>query len=148
MKYITANNEGDLDQIPSVVHGNGPIVFVDDDVEQHTILEMCYAKSEKKNKLLLFQTGEEVLSFMERVAAGEEIMPEVLFLDINMPGLNGFDVLRTLRKKSNFSEIPVIIMFSSSELESAQEFAKSLRANGYLVKPETVTAYVQIFNRI
>ncbi len=61
-------------------------------------------------------------------------LPRLVLLDLNMPDLSGFDVLRWIRASSSLASTPVLVLTSSSsggDIERASE----LGANGYLVKP-------------
>jgi len=59
---------------------------------------------------------------------------DFILLDINMPGLNGFDFLSFLKEKSEFREIPVVVISSNSQLMNVSKAVK-LGALGYIVKP-------------
>ena len=61
-------------------------------------------------------------------------MPALVLLDIKMPFLSGFEVLRWIREQSTFPTVPVV-MFTSSNQECDVEKAYSLGANAYLMKP-------------
>jgi DNA-binding response OmpR family regulator len=67
----------------------------------------------------------------EAVLIAEKVKPEMLILDIVMPGIDGYAVCRRIREWSN---IP-IIMFSAQEVESAQEKCSACGATEYLTKP-------------
>ncbi len=58
----------------------------------------------------------------------------LIFLDLKLPRLNGFEVLQQLRNDERFNTIPVVIL-TSSAVESDQRKAYSLGANSYIVKP-------------
>ena len=60
--------------------------------------------------------------------------PHVVFLDLNMPGKNGFDVLKELRQSNKKSDIPVII-FSTSNEPGIIEKCRVLGANYFITKP-------------
>ena len=59
---------------------------------------------------------------------------DLLFLDIQMPGLNGFEVLKKIREKSSSNWCPVIIVSAKGELESIKK-GYDLEADHYLTKP-------------
>ncbi|MFT3948333.1 MAG: response regulator [Agriterribacter sp.] len=68
---------------------------------------------------------------------GKEIDPEIILLDINLPGMNGFEILQYLRSKTKYKRTPVI-MFTSSDSESDIEKSYTYGANAYLVKPDNL----------
>lgn len=59
--------------------------------------------------------------------------PHMVFLDLNMPGKNGFEVLQELRQTRNFKDLPVIILSTSSD-ENSIAMSKELGANLYIPK--------------
>ena len=61
--------------------------------------------------------------------------PDILFLDINMPVMNGWELLHNLKKDNNYNDIPVIIYSTSSE-QRDKEIAKDLGALCFVTKPD------------
>lgn len=84
-------------------------------------------------------TYEDGISFIRDINAeqGAEARPEIIMLDINLPGMNGFEILEFLRSRSEFKHTPVI-MFTSSENEQDIKRSYERGANAYLVKPENL----------
>lgn len=76
-----------------------------------------------------------------------ETKPAVLFLDINMPGVDGFEVLGFIKRDPDLHHIPVVII--STETQSAMvERARSYGAAGYLMKPIGVDSLEKILEGI
>jgi CheY-like chemotaxis protein len=70
-------------------------------------------------------------------AAGElawERHPDVIVLDLMMPGMNGYEVLETLQRDERTSDIPVLVLTAKS-LRTDRERSHSLGASGFLTKP-------------
>ncbi len=63
-------------------------------------------------------------------------MPSIIFLDLKLPFLSGFDVLAWIRRHPNLKDIPVVILTSSPE-QRDQDRARQLAAQAYLIKPPT-----------
>ena len=70
--------------------------------------------------------------------------PDVMFLDLKMPRLNGFELLEWMRKNA-FSERILTVVVSSSSLQEDIDKAYDLGANAYLIKPVNLQDYVRIF---
>ncbi|MXO04470.1 response regulator [Flavobacterium sp. HBTb2-11-1] len=64
----------------------------------------------------------------------KELQPDVIFLDLNMPVMSGFELLAELKKQDSTSNIPVII-FSTSQMLENKNKAASFGAAGYICKP-------------
>lgn len=66
-----------------------------------------------------------------------EVIPDIIFLDVNMPGIDGIEVLRYLRRDPYTAKVPVVIVSANdSEQDKAQAFEAG--ANDYLIKPPTI----------
>jgi CheY-like chemotaxis protein len=66
-----------------------------------------------------------------------EVIPDVIFMDINMPGVDGLEMVRYLRRDPTTAELPVVIV-SAQDQENAQTAAKEAGANYYIIKPPTL----------
>lgn len=64
-------------------------------------------------------------------------LPDILFLDLNMPGANGLDVCRYLRRDVRTARMPIIVLSAHDEREQI-EAARQAGANYYLIKPAVI----------
>ena len=112
---------------------NIKVLIVDDDL---TLREM-YAERMKTEgyDVHVAKDGEEGISM------AKEIKPDVVLLDIMMPGTNGFGVLESLQKDPATEQIP-ILMLSALIQDENKEKSKAAGAVGYIVKSETTPADV------
>jgi DNA-binding response OmpR family regulator len=99
-------------------------------------------------QLILETEGFEV----KTAAAGREVLkalsqeiPDLVLLDLRMPGLDGFGVLRELRLRSEPS--PPVIILSAKSMEEDRQAALAAGAKGYLMKPFTVAQLVDAVRR-
>jgi DNA-binding response OmpR family regulator len=67
----------------------------------------------------------------------KEMTPSIVFLDLNMPGLTGFEVLSYLRREPHLENVPVIVVTSDDQPESADR-AMQNGASAYVIKPMTL----------
>jgi DNA-binding NarL/FixJ family response regulator len=67
-------------------------------------------------------------------------VPGVLFLDLNMPGKNGMDVLKELRGSARFSELPIVILSTSTSAQTIDR-CRELGANLYIPKGNDYNAF-------
>jgi CheY-like chemotaxis protein len=79
------------------------------------------------------------ISYGPRMALQQlnEVIPDVIFMDINMPGIDGLEVLRFLRRDPMTADVPVIIV-SAEEQAEVKQAALEAGANYYIVKPPTL----------
>ncbi len=137
-----------IDQMKSLINSDGPIYVVDDDVNQHLIIENCYQRAKRDNDLICFSSGEEFILNIKDILTSEVPLPEVIFLDINMPKMDGFDVLKTVRELEGDDPSLRIIMCTTSFRNQDQQLALKLAANGYFSKPLYVTNYIELFRQL
>lgn len=107
------------------------LLLVDDDVDVATMYEMHLAAH--GFQVITAHSGMEAIS-----RAGSEA-PDLIYLDLGLPEMHGFDVLRQLRAEPATTQIPVVILTNFSEPELVER-GRALGANDYLVKAHTPPA--------
>jgi two-component system, OmpR family, phosphate regulon response regulator PhoB len=104
----------------------GLVLVVDDEPD---VLLLC--------RLNLQQRGHELLEASNGTTALEharERHPEVIVLDLMLPGMNGYEVLESLKQDERTSNIPVLVLTAKS-LRADRERSHGLGASGFLTKP-------------
>ena len=130
MKFYS--DSGVLDSSDKKINDNPHIAIVDDDQVTRTILQNTFKQINAE--ISLFDSGSEFL-----MATNKHIF-DLIILDIYMPGLSGFDILKTLHSKQY--KTPIIIYSNATSKESVVQ-ALSLGAKSYLVKPLKPEALLQ-----
>ncbi len=130
MKFYS--DSGVLDSRDKKINDNPHIAIVDDDQVTRTILQNTFKQINAE--ISLFDSGSEFL-----MATNKHIF-DLIILDIYMPGLSGFDILKTLHSKQY--KTPIIIYSNATSKESVVQ-ALSLGAKSYLVKPLKPEALLQ-----
>ena len=74
-------------------------------------------------------------------------LPNLILLDLKMPGIDGFEVLRQLKGAQALRRIPVIILTSSTE-EGDLALSYDIGANSYLVKPVSFEGFLQVVRQV
>ena len=113
-----------------------PILITDDESEDRFFLQKALRKAGATNPILEFRDGADLLDYLDREAAGSKPAPEIaslLFLDIKMPLVDGFDTMRRIRENPALKLLEIVIV-SSSILPSDQAQAEQLGAAAYLEK--------------
>lgn len=109
------------------------ILIVDDDV---TISELM--------KTLVKMDGHEptvVNDSMEAFDTAKEVKPDLITLDLMMPGLTGFDLCKMFHEDPGFSNIPVLIISAKDDAES-KNTAIQLGAKKYIIKPFEIDEFI------
>lgn len=118
------------------------IIIVDNDATNLAILERMLSPF---GQILSFKNGLDVLNYLKVKQA-----PDIILLDMNIPGLNGYDTLEKIRSNQKLIDLPVIFMLKSEnikhdgsiELASAQDYLiKPLKANVVLAR---VRSYLEL----
>lgn len=114
------------------------VLIAEDSVPEAEMAIRAFEKNNLAGKLHWVKDGAEALDFLYgrgKYAARDPLRkPKFFLLDLNMPKLDGFDVLRTLKCDEAMRDIPVVIMSSSSRERDLLEGYR-LGANSYIVKP-------------
>jgi CheY-like chemotaxis protein len=115
-------------------------LVAEDDPNDTLLLTRAFAKAGLAIPLDFVCDGQEAVDYLGRAQAKEhsrETIPQLLLLDLKMPRMDGFDVLKWLRAQPGLQRLPVIV-FSSSGQQEDIDSAYGLGANSYLVKPQTL----------
>lgn len=118
------------------------IIFIDNDEEDRMIFKDTLFHLYPRIIYNDFSGADEVLDYLSHDFI---ILPDLVFLDINMPGKDGFHVLKSLKKSERLKEIPVIMFSTSSEKNDMQKASK-LGALGYAVKPSLLSDLEKIMD--
>lgn len=104
------------------------VFIADDDPEDIDFFKLALQEIAEDVKLTIAKNGLEMLDFLKVV------IPDIIFLDINMPMMNGMDCLAEIRKQKSLDPVPVIIYSTGA---SKADIYKSyiLGANRYIKKP-------------
>ena len=124
----------------------GPILLVEDNPLDVDLTLRAFASRELSNPIQVARDGEEALQFMERWDRGEPT-PVVILLDLNMPKINGLEVLEKLKSHPVHKKIPVVILTTSTE-SSDLESAYALGANSYIIKPVDYDKFTEVAAQI
>jgi CheY-like chemotaxis protein len=128
-----------------------PLLVVEDSNEDFKMLQRLMQRFDVKNPICRCTNADEAWEFLQRI--GETNHPEtytkpsVILLDLNLPGIDGRDILSKIKQDIKFREIPVVI-FTTSSNPSDIELCYQKGANGYLIKPmdaEELKKIVQAF---
>ena len=99
-------------------------------------------------RVSVVRNGDEALSFLHKHGhyVGVEV-PDLVLLDINMPKINGMEVLKRIKNDSNLKSIP-IVMLTTSSLETDIKQAYENHANCYITKPVDVDQFMDVVHKI
>ena len=119
------------------------LLLVEDNLPDALIIREAIKKENLPVKVDLVSDGERALGLLFAAENDEEAMgPDVLLLDLNLPKVDGFEVLRVIRSSNKFKHIPVLVVTSSDSPDDRSEVAKL--GAGYFRKPVTYSEFTKI----
>ena len=117
--------------------------LIDDDVDDQDIFILALEEVDPSIRCYTASDGVEAL---RKLNGEKDFRPDFIFLDLNMPRLNGRQCLEEIRKIDFLDAIPVVIYSTSSGQRDKTE-TKQLGAADYIVKPNTVSALADVLAR-
>lgn len=117
------------------------ILLVEDNPGDIELTQEAFLTAHIPTDIQVVRDGDEALDYLYRSIQYEKAKrPDLILLDLNMPGKNGKEVLAIIKKEEALKDIPVIILTSS---EAEMDIAKSyeLHANAYIVKPSSLQQF-------
>lgn len=127
------------------------ILLVEDSDEDFEVTKRSFARSGLVNPIQRCADGDEALDYLFR--RGEYANPDssprpgIIMLDLNMPGTDGREVLKTMKSDMLLKKIPVIVLTTSSDSRDIDECYKE-GANSYIVKPVDLDGFMQAIQRL
>jgi two-component system, response regulator len=122
----------------------GTILLVEDNPDDVTLTMRAFRKNNIGNEMAVAHDGEEALRYLIPDAATGTVvapLPLMVLLDINLPKVNGLDVLRRIRSHERSKHLPVVVLTTSSEERDIVE-SYDLGANSYVRKPVVFESFI------
>lgn len=127
------------------------ILVAEDDADETFLLNFAFSKSGVNAQLRFVHNGHEAIAYLEGHAPYDNPelypRPNLLILDLKMPLLGGFEVLKWLQAQPKLKTLPVVV-HSGSDMEKDKERAAKLGASAYYVKGFAPTDSVQLFQEV
>lgn len=127
------------------------ILLVEDSPAQQALTRRALEDSSVSARLLVVDDGADALRYLRREGpwADETASPrpDIILLDLNMPRMDGFEVLKHLKADPSLATIPVTVLTTSHSDSDAMECYAS-GANAFVPKPAEYEKFVQLFNAL
>lgn len=122
------------------------ILLVEDNPVDLDLTLRAFAARNLTNPIEIARDGEEALAYIEKWKNGDPV-PLVILLDLNLPKVNGLEVLEAIKKHPDFKTIPVVVLTTSSESRDVKT-AYELGANSYIIKPIDFDKFIEVAKQI
>ena len=125
------------------------ILLVEDDRADQKLIRRSLEDQKIANDLEIVNSGEEGLEFLNGCTQRfhEKELPDLILLDLNMPGMGGKEFLRRVKNEEHFKQIPVVILTTSDSDKDILDSYK-LQASGYVKKPVTLDDFKLVMKGI
>ena len=133
-------------------HNSSPkILMVEDSPEDFVTATRAFKQASLANPIYRCEDGDDALDFLYHRGAYTDVeeapRPNVILLDLNLPGTDGREVLATLKQDENLKRIPVIILTTSTDPTDIRA-CYDAGANSYLQKPVDFAGFVEAIQRL
>lgn len=116
-----------------------PILLIEDDMVDAMTVKRAFDDLGIGNEIVHKESGEQALEYL---AQADSVMPCLIFLDLNLPRMNGHEFLEARQQNSHFRSIPVVVLTTSTEQRDIAKCFESVVA-GYVVKPISYDDFVE-----
>lgn len=127
------------------------ILLVEDNPDDEALTLRALKKNNIRNEVVVARDGREALDYLfgEGMYAGRDVRvkPQVILLDLKLPKVDGFEVLRAMRGNEHTRLLPVVILTSSNE-ERDRINGYGLGANSYVRKPVEFGEFIEAVKQL
>ena len=130
-------------------HATIKILLVEDDLADQKLIKNSLQNQNVADELYVANSGEDALDFLHHRCdyAGGTDQPDLILLDLNMPGMGGKEFLRRIKDDEDLKQIPVVILTTSNSERDILDSYK-LQAAGYIHKPGSLEHLKEIMQKI
>jgi CheY-like chemotaxis protein len=126
------------------------ILLVEDDPDHSYLIEKNLRRSNITNEIIVLQDGQQAVDFLFRegeYAQKKTVTPVLVLLDLNLPVLDGYQVLKRIKENENTKSIPVIILTTT---DNPSEVSKcyNMGCNVYITKPVDYEKFSEAIRRL
>ena len=124
---------------------SGPIIVIEDDIDDQELLDEVFKLLNYPNQVIFFSDGYEALDFIEKT----DVQPFLILSDINMPKINGFELRKEVlnNKKLNIKCIPYLFFTTGGNRKAVYD-AYAMSAQGFFIKPSNMESLQNTIRKI
>lgn len=124
------------------------ILLVEDNPLEVRLAREALAEAQVQDSLEVARDGIEALECLRRQGRFvNALRPDLILLDLNMPRMNGRELLREIKSDPNLRRIPVVVLTTSQDVADISQ-AYDLRANCYIPKPVDLERFVEVIRTV
>lgn len=121
------------------------ILLVEDNADDELLTIRALKKNNIINEIIVARDGAEALDYLFDTGAGKKLeqLPTLIILDLNLPKIDGIEVLKQLKSNARTKLIPVVVLTSSDEQNDILK-SYGLGANSYIRKPVDFNKFIEV----
>jgi CheY-like chemotaxis protein len=124
------------------------ILLIEDDPGHARLIEINLRRALVTNDLVVLRDGQEAVKYLfNTLHRGQQSMPWLILLDLNLPGLDGYQVLSRLKTDERTKHIPVIILTTTDEQQEIER-CYALGCNVYITKPVEYAQFADAIRKL
>jgi CheY-like chemotaxis protein len=127
------------------------ILLVEDDADDATLIQRTLRAAKMSEEVVLVNDGPDAIRYfngeLEYANREKFPIPRLVLLDLKLPTMSGFEVLKRIRSRAEFDQVKIVVLTASTAIQDANR-AYKLGANSFLVKPieaANVQAVIEAF---
>jgi DNA-binding response OmpR family regulator len=117
------------------------ILLVEDNPDHVLLAKRALKVANINGEMIVMNDGEQALAYLKGKSAST--LPQVVLLDLGLPGIGGLEVLQEIRKDPLTHDMPVVILSTSDEVSDKQK-GYEMGANSYILKPVEFNRFVHV----
>ncbi len=126
------------------------ILLVEDDPGHARLIEKNLRRSNISNKIITFHSGESALDYLFKAGKYKDsshASPVLVLLDLNLPGMDGYQILQQMKQDERTKQIPVVVLTTTDDTREVTK-CYNLGCNMYITKPIDYTQFSQAIRKI
>ena len=125
------------------------VLLIDDDEPTNFIAKMIVTKADLNENTQAIQSGVKALKYLQDENLSNYDIPDLIFLDINMPTMNGWEFLEEYKKLDIHKKKKIVLYMLTTSMNDDDQLRseKIEHVDGFLIKPLTLKTYTEIVNK-
>jgi CheY-like chemotaxis protein len=125
------------------------VLLIDDDEPTNFIAKMIVTKADLNDNTQAIQSGVKALKYLQDENLSNYDIPDLIFLDINMPTMNGWEFLEEYKKLDIHKKKKIVLYMLTTSMNDDDQIRseKIEHVDGFLIKPLTLKTYTEIVNK-
>ena len=124
------------------------VLLIEDDDDDIDLTQEVFHESKIRAQLNITRDGTEAMAYLQTcVTSDQKSIPDLIFLDLNLPGMSGKDIISAIRRDQNLRHIPISVLTTSQSPKDVQDCYR-LGANCFVSKPVGLQEFYQTIQQL